>query len=507
MKGVLVEGNPALIPELEKARSGDIVLNRAVTAKYLNSVPLYVSNQSELSSLSKEFVEDWQEGRVGIKDVVDIPAIQINELFESYFQGTPPMYMSVDVEGMDLELLQALDWSRWRPTIVQAEPSEHFIAENGAQITEFMSSVDYVLVAKTKVNLIFVDMKLFSGSKMAISSIGQSDLERKSEWQHPSIGVVTRTKDRAVLLRRALESVQKQTYNNWRLVVVNDGGDRDSVDWLVEKIFAGDERVQVVHHAVSKGMEAASNAGISTLKTDYVLIHDDDDSLAPEFMSAMAATMVDKQRTFPSIKGIACRINTVYETVIGNEITIERIEPFKSWHSDSLDEGFLSVQKMLVRNQFPPIAFMFDLSAAREIGLFDESLPVLGDWDFHSRFVLKYDVWVLPEYLSFYHHRVSASGSMGNTVHAGAGRHRLYGQKIRNDLIRQSAGLDGTNRFAITIPMELQEQSQDQFGGVLQRINHLEWVVTNKSLSRPKWRKKVSTGFRKVRNFVLRRGS
>ncbi len=503
MSGVLIEGNPSLIAELEMARNGDIVVNRAVTARYESDVKLFISNQSELSSLSKDFVEDWQEGRVGLKEVVSVPAIQMNQIFENYFSEVAPLYMSIDVEGMDLELLQALDWNRWRPAVVQAEPSEHFIADNAAQITEFMISVGYTLLAKTNVNLVFVDKaRLFSKPKSIHLTARDS-----SPSLTPSIGVVMRTKDRAVLLRRALESVKNQTYQNWRLVIVNDGGEASDVDWLVEKIFDGDDRVTIVHHDKSKGMEAASNAGIATLNTDYVLIHDDDDSLAPEFMSSMSATVVAKKAMFPSIKGIACRLNTVYETVTGHEITIERIEPFKSWHSDDLDEGFLSVQKMLVRNQFPPIAFMFDLAAARELGLFDESLPVLGDWDFHSRFVLKHDIWILPEYLSFYHHRVSATGAMGNTVHAGASRHRLYSQKIRNELIRKSAGPDGSNRFLVTIPMELQERSIDQHGSVLNRLHTLEWLVSQKAPQRPKWRKKLSSAFRKVRNFVLRRGN
>ena len=44
--------------------------------------------------------------------------------------------------------------------------------------------------------------------------------------------VVTRTKDRPVLLRRAMESVLSQSFQDWVHVVVNDGGDPVPVDWL-----------------------------------------------------------------------------------------------------------------------------------------------------------------------------------------------------------------------------------------------------------------------------------
>ncbi|MCZ7891831.1 glycosyltransferase [Agrobacterium salinitolerans] len=503
MSGVLVEANPALIADLEKVRKQDLVLNKAIIVGDSDTAELFVSNQNELSSLSRRFVEDWQDGAVGLKDVITVQASRMNDVLEEFFSERAPLYLSIDTEGLDLDLLKDVDWDRWRPAVVQAEPSEHFIENNAELISQLLESKGYVLVAKTAVNLIFMDSSL--ATKNSASQVDGDGAGAESVSGPTGVGIVTRTKDRAVLLRRALESVKNQTYEDWRLVVVNDGGQAESVDWLVGQIFEGDARVSVLHHEVSKGMEAASNAGLATLNTEYAVIHDDDDSWAPEFLASMTSTIARRQKTFPSIKGIVCRINTVFETVVGNEIIIERVEPFRSWHSDNLDEGLLSVQKMLVRNQFPPIAFMFNLPSAREIGLFEESLPVLGDWDFHSRFLLKHDVWVVPEFLSFYHHRVSSTGALGNTVHAGADRHRLYNQKIRNDLIRKVAGQNGENRMAITIPMEVQELTQNEFNHVLWRLWQMEEAVKSLRYERPRWRQTISRSFRRWRNRVLGR--
>ncbi|SOC92071.1 methyltransferase, FkbM family [Rhizobium sp. AN5] len=503
MSGVLVEANPALIADLKKVRKQDIVLNKAIIVGDSESVELFVSNQNELSSLSRRFVEDWQDGAIGVKEVVTVQASRMNDVLEEFFSERAPLYLSIDTEGLDLDLLEDVDWDRWRPAVVQAEPSEHFIENNAELISQLLESKGYVLVAKTAVNLIFMDVNLAVKNGLSLADEKSADIE--SSLSPVGVGIVTRTKDRTVLLRRALESVKHQTYEDWKLVVVNDGGQAEPVDWLVAQIFQGDARVSVLHHEVSKGMEAASNAGLATLDTEYAVIHDDDDSWAPEFLASMTTTIARRKKTFPSIKGIACRLNTVFETVIGNEIIIERVEPFRSWHSDNLDEGLLSVQKMLVRNQFPPIAFMFDLPAARQIGLFDESLPVLGDWDFHTRFILKHDVWVIPEFLSFYHHRVSSTGALGNTVHAGADRHRLYNQKIRNDLIRQVAGENGENRIAVTIPMEVQELTQNEFSHILWRLWQMEEAIKSLRHERPRWRQNISRSFRRWRNRVLGR--
>jgi FkbM family methyltransferase len=481
MSGVLVEANPALIPELKKTRTNDVIINCAVVPNDATTAELYVSNQSEISSLSQAFVEAWRDGSVGLNRVETVPALQLNRLLADYFADRAPVFLSIDVEGLDLDLLKGLDWRRWRPIIVQTEPSEHFIEGNAVKTADFMKTIGYFEVARTAVNQIFLDSMV--PRTIHLPGAAQSTPTKRGDEQlvSPSIGVVTRTKDRTVLLRRALESVRNQSYQNWNLVVVNDGGESEPVDWLVQQIFPSDSRVRVIHHAQSTGMEAASNAGLAILDTAYAVIHDDDDSWAPEFMASMITVMQRQQRLFPSIKGIACRVNSVFETVRGNEIIIDQVEPFKSWHSDSLDEGFLSLQRMIVRNQFPPIAFLFDLAAARELGLFDASLPVLGDWDFHTRFVLRHDVWVNPEYLSFYHHRVSATGQLGNTVHAGRNRHLLYGQKIRNERIRAAAGHDTRNLALLSLPMEIHELSKNEFSHVLWRL----WQMESKANAAP----------------------
>ncbi len=510
MRGVLVEANTALIEELQKARPYDVIVNKAIHADDATQVKIFISNQSELSSLSEEFVEDWQGGAVGIKETLTIEACRMDALFDDHFGDHPPIYMSVDVESLDLVLLQDLNWKRWRPSVVQAEPSEHFIIDNGKHIIEFMTSIDYTLVAATDVNLIFVDGRKIRSNKIFEHTNGNSAVEEKLKAEEKrndvmaSVGVVTRTKDRIVLLRRALESVKNQTYSNWQLVVVNDGGESEAVDWLVGEIMAGDPRVRVIHHAKSKGMEAASNAGLAILETDYAVIHDDDDSWAPEFMATMTSAIRRQKAAFPSVKGIACGANVVNESVVGNEVIIESVTPFSV-----VQEGFLNLQKMLESNQFPPIVFMFDLLECKRLGMFNDTLPVLGDWDFHVRFALKHDIWMIPDYLSFYHHRVSATGSLGNTVHAGVSKHQLYNRLIQNNLIRDAVGPTGDNRMSLMLLTELRRFSEDRMWHLERvidhRIWHLEGLIQNRKLNRPRWRKKLSMWFRHQKERVLKR--
>jgi hypothetical protein len=106
-----------------------------------------------------------------------------------------------------------------------------------------------------------------------------------------------------------------------------------------------------------------------------------------------------------------------------------------------------SLLALLGYNQFPPIAFCYARRALDAVGLYDESLPVLGDWDFNVRFVAHYDIDFVPRPLAHYHHRRDATGPMVNTIVDGHDdvRRRLLNRYLRADL---AAGRVGTGSLA-----------------------------------------------------------
>lgn len=159
MSGVIVEANPELLDNLRRVRPDDSVVHAAVTAEHATSVKLSVSNMNELSSIDRNFVLNWQDGKIGERFYIDVPAMRINQLFEQNFPQKLPIYMSIDVEGVDLTLLKDLDFKRFRPTIIQTEPSDHYLPNNSQHMLDFMKTVDYELLGKTNVNLIFLDRR------------------------------------------------------------------------------------------------------------------------------------------------------------------------------------------------------------------------------------------------------------------------------------------------------------------------------------------------------------
>ena len=109
---------------------------------------------------------------------------------------------------------------------------------------------------------------------------------------HPSVAIITRTKDRPHLLKRAIESVLNQSHTDWLHVIVNDHGCQANLeDVLTPYRAAHAERVLVLHHTGTPGMQNASNYGIQQSQSKYLCIHDDDDSWHPDFLRTTLAHM------------------------------------------------------------------------------------------------------------------------------------------------------------------------------------------------------------------------
>ena len=123
--------------------------------------------------------------------------------------------------------------------------------------------------------------------RMVVSpcSSGRPERQRVST-PSPRVGIVVRTKNRPWFLRRSLRDVSGQDFGDWRVHIVNDGGDAAVVETAVAELaphFA--ERVSMSHNPAPTGRSAAANQGVRTLETEFVVLHDDDDLWHPSFLS------------------------------------------------------------------------------------------------------------------------------------------------------------------------------------------------------------------------------
>jgi glycosyltransferase involved in cell wall biosynthesis len=248
------------------------------------------------------------------------------------------------------------------------------------------------------------------------------------------VAIITRTKDRTMLLERAINSVLDQSFQDWFLVIVNDGGEKDPVDHLVSKYSSSfNGRIAVIHNEQSVGKEAASNRGIGYGDSEYVVIHDDDDSWAPNFLQMCVTELERASELLPSIQGAITYSLRVQEYVDRGVVVTEQIDAWNKW----IPKGVLSFFLMTEKNVFPPISFVYRRKALETIGNYREDLPGLGDWEFNLRFMGQFDIYVIPYALAFYHQRQSTSAAVGDAKSTGIETPELYSEYLRNELMRR----------------------------------------------------------------------
>jgi len=253
------------------------------------------------------------------------------------------------------------------------------------------------------------------------------------------VSIIMRTKDRAILLVRAIASVLAQKHDNWHLYLVNDGGGGDYAEFeqaISSYLDALDKRLTIIHHDTSLGMEAASNAALAQLrkrkgrKDGFIIVHDDDDSWHPDFL--LKTTQLLQKEENRRYAGVITNCEVVHEKIINNRVEeIERV----SWEYFRNEISYLDI---LNTNCAPPISFLIREDVVGKIGSFNAELPVLGDWDLILRVMQVGDIASLDEKLAFYHHRIveGENNPYANTVTAGHKHHIHYNTLYTNALIR-----------------------------------------------------------------------
>jgi glycosyltransferase involved in cell wall biosynthesis len=269
-----------------------------------------------------------------------------------------------------------------------------------------------------------------------------------------TVSILMRTKNRPLMLPRALCSVLAQSYRNWHLCVVNDGGDAGAVDRaLAEHATALAGRITLIHHAESQGMEAASNRALEAADGEYVVTHDDDDSWHPEFLARTVGFLSAPANA--AYVGVVTDSRIIWERIVDGHVVEDEQQPFPS-HGRNIE-----LRRVLCGNSFPPISLLLRRAAVLRVGAFNADMPVLGDWEFNLRAMALGDFGFIAEPLAYYHQRREpCEPDYGNTVIAGTTDHQRYDVLLRNSIIRVALR-DNPSMIGVLQPLlhALQEQT------------------------------------------------
>jgi hypothetical protein len=88
---------------------------------------------------------------------IDVDVLPLSEALSTHLPNTKIDLMSVDCEGLDLDVLKSNDWDRFRPSLLLVE--DHvgdFANALESPVTSFLYDVKYVLVARLNYTSVFV---------------------------------------------------------------------------------------------------------------------------------------------------------------------------------------------------------------------------------------------------------------------------------------------------------------------------------------------------------------
>ena len=185
--------------------------------------------------------------------------------------------------------------------------------------------------------------------------------------EYPRVSVIVPTYNRPGFLARALASIRAQTYQDYEIIVINDGGMdvRQLCDLFGPVIYK--------RHGENQGLPAARNAGIRLANGIYIAYLDDDDLWLPEHLSKLV------------------------DLIMISDCDLVYSDSYFWWDERRfellLSEDY-SKQNLLGQNLTPCCSILHDKSLFDLAGYFDEGLPNHED----------YDMWLrMSDYTDFAH--------------------------------------------------------------------------------------------------------
>lgn len=186
----------------------------------------------------------------------------------------------------------------------------------------------------------------------------------------PAVTIVVPTHDRPATLRRAVETVFDQTFDDWQLIVVDDASTCDVAAALDP--YLDDPRMCLIRRPTNGGAAAARNTGVAGASGRFVCFLDDDDTYLPGKLVHQVPALDDAPQDVAAV---------------GGRLEITSGKRADAPPAELRREGLL----LLEHGNLQLGALLFRRSVVAEIG-FDESLTVIDDWELQIRILERHRI-------------------------------------------------------------------------------------------------------------------
>jgi glycosyltransferase involved in cell wall biosynthesis len=195
----------------------------------------------------------------------------------------------------------------------------------------------------------------------------------------PKISVIIPTFNRAQKVMRAVDSVLKQSWQDFEIIVIDDGS-TDNTDKVLSEYGSS---ITHIRQPVNRGVSSARNIGIKSSMASWIAFLDSDDYWLPEKLH----TQIEFVELNPIV--VACQTQEIW---MKNGM---QVNPKRKHKKPSGNIFKQSLRLCLVS----PSCVMLKRSLIEEVGFFDENLPAAEDFDLWLRISCRYPIFLINKWL------------------------------------------------------------------------------------------------------------
>lgn len=158
-RGVAIEPLP-FSSSWQEARPEDVLLC-AAAGRAQGQLTLHVYNEAmQISTGSPEIVRHWQQKDRQASRTVNVPLLTLNQIIAEHLPSKPLHLLSIDVEGMELDVLEGLDLSTHRPWVIILEATTPGSALPNHQLWEpYLLKANYLMAYFDGVNRFYLSQE------------------------------------------------------------------------------------------------------------------------------------------------------------------------------------------------------------------------------------------------------------------------------------------------------------------------------------------------------------
>jgi len=223
-----------------------------------------------------------------------------------------------------------------------------------------------------------VSLPTANGEKLPTGTSFEKPVSNKENQSIPEFSVIMPVWNRAALVPRAVESVLRQTFNEFELIIVDDGSE-DELEKAVAPFLSSSVFYHRIEHA---GAAAARNAGLSLARGRYIAYLDSDNVWDPRFLEVMRESL-SGGKTSREVVYCMYRLFTKRRT--------------GEWSLHAIRGEEFNFGTLLKRNYIDINTLVHSRQAAQETGAMDERLSRLSDWDYTVRLASRYNPVFVPK--------------------------------------------------------------------------------------------------------------